>query len=96
MRERPIEQAILKCYEKHNGSIRSFCKQQGISETSFYQWHKKLSTELVGSFVELRPATPVEVQGVVVSLVDSGVEIDLPAHWVAEQLAAFINALQIC
>jgi len=88
--------AILERYEKHDGSIRSFCKQQDISEASFYQWRKKLGKEPAGGFVELRPAATDEVQGVVVSLMGSGVKIELPPHWDAEQLATLINALQIC
>jgi transposase-like protein len=32
--------AILRDYEGYDGSIRSFCKERGISEQNFYRWKR--------------------------------------------------------
>jgi hypothetical protein len=54
----------LADYERSSLSISEYCRQQDINPTSFYQWHKKLSTDKRGYFlpvvVEIM-ATPVQV-----------------------------------
>ena len=36
-------QMVLETFESSGLSVRQFCRQEGLSEASFYAWRKKLS-----------------------------------------------------
>ena len=88
---------ILKRYEKHEGTVSSFCEKEGVRVVSFYQWRKKLGQTQQPGFVELCTGSETGDVGTVRLLLPGrGVELQLPAHWNAEQVAVLINALQPC
>jgi len=42
--QRQFWQMVLDTFRTSGLSVRRFCKQEGLSEASFYAWRKKLST----------------------------------------------------
>ena len=41
--QRQFWQMVLDTYKSSGLSVRQFCKQEGLSEPSFYSWRKRLS-----------------------------------------------------
>jgi hypothetical protein len=99
-RERLARQAV------EPWSVAEFCRREGVSQPSFYQWRKRLSTTRPRRRAKTsgRPAADTDVQFVSVelpaSLSSPGIQIDLPngavvrlpAHATAEMIAAAVQA----
>lgn len=89
---------VLDRYAIHNGSLKSFCEQEGVRVANFNYWRRKLEVSLAVApgFVELHsPPVGISASGncVTLRLVRQGVELELPGTWTAPQLAALLNAL---
>jgi transposase len=41
--QRQFWQMVLETFKSSGLSVRQFCKQEGLTEASFYSWRKKLS-----------------------------------------------------
>ena len=67
----------LNRYKESGQTIEQFCKTEGISAGSFYQWKKKLKTVRPASgFQSVQIIRPVAIQETIVRL-SSGMEISL-------------------
>lgn len=86
--------AVLKRFERQEGSVAAFCKAEGISVASFYQWRKKLGKP---GFVEVKyHSESVSNEGVRIRLLQKGMELTLPCHWTGTEIASLIKALETC
>jgi hypothetical protein len=100
-RERLARQAAGPC------SVAEFCRREGVSQPSFYQWRKRLSTlstSRSGQPAKSSGPQAADVQFVSVelpaSLSSAGIQIDLPngavvrlpGHATAEIVAAAVQA----
>lgn len=76
-------------FEGWDGTVAEFCRGEGVSQASFYQWRKKLrggpDGQRAAAFVPVLPRTPdvvappSEATGVVVVTLASGVRVEIPA-----------------
>jgi len=81
----------LRRYERAGQTVADFCRREGVSVPSFYQWRKRLASSIVQpstGATRRAPQTPVFQQvmltrGAVVAVeLPSGVRMELPAEQV--------------
>ena len=85
-------QIIREC-QSSGLSNKEYCRQQGISEKSYYYWLRKLrkaAAEGIPQIVEVEP--PAEADKVNIRF--RGAELTLPAGTDAEAIAAVLRSLQ--
>jgi len=85
----------LRRFERSGLTVAKFCRQEGVSVPSFYQWRKRLAEAAAGS----RRSTPafqqVMLAGSVVAIeLPSGVRVELPAQQLQLVRAVVAELLQ--
>lgn len=73
---------------------KEYCIRHGLSEKSFYYWHKKLRTQIVVSAPEL---VPLEMSSVVeeeLQIRYRGAELKLPSGVDMDAVAALLRSIQ--
>ena len=94
----------LARFDNSNLTVKQFCRQEGVSDPSFYQWRKRLKRDQPGtkagrnssaSSNAIKPFVPVSVPGAMVAEVEfpNGVRVRVPATN-AEALRAAITVGQ--
>ena len=88
-------QIIRKCQES-GLSNKAYCKQQGISEKTYYYWLRKVRTAAVEQaapqIMELEPEE--ERRGEMLYIRYRGAELTLPGETDIEAIAAVLRSLQ--
>jgi transposase-like protein len=70
-------------YERAGQTVAEFCRQEGVSVPSFYQWRKRLAQPSSRSAARLPAFQQVLLSGGVVAVeLPSGVRMELPAEHV--------------
>ena len=86
-------QIIQEC-QSSGLSNKGYCRQQGISEKSYYYWLRKLrsaAAESIPQIVEVEPPAAIEDK---VYICFRGAELTLPASTDVEAIAAVLRSLQ--
>jgi hypothetical protein len=100
-RNRPARElwiARLKRHRQSNLTVAEFCRQEGVSAPSFYQWKKKLAgLQFSPQPNALAKFVPLQVTGLATNAVPTlrlpgGAVIELPSTLGREQLTDLIGA----
>jgi hypothetical protein len=80
-------------------TVTEFCRQEQVSQPSFFQWRKRLRDERTKvdeapRFVELRPAAWSTMPGVQITL-PSGAVVTVPGSISTELMTAVVRAAMI-
>ena len=92
-RKQQWTQIIREC-QSSGLSNKEYCRQQGISEKSYYYWLRKLRNAAAGSLpqiVEMEAPAAIEDR---VYIRFRGAELTLPAGTDVEAIAAVLRSLQ--
>ena len=92
-RKQQWTQIIREC-QSSGLSNKEYCRQQGISEKTYYYWLRKLrsaTAEGIPQIVEVEPPTAEEEK---VYIRIRGAELTLPAGTDVEAIAAVLRSLQ--
>ena len=92
-RKQQWTQIIREC-QSSGLSNKEYCRQQGISEKSYYYWLRKLRNAAAGSLpqiVEMEAPATIEDR---VYIRFRGAELTLPAGTDVEAIAAVLRSLQ--
>ena len=92
-RKQQWAQIIREC-QSSGLSNKEYCRQQGISEKSYYYWLRKLrstAAESIPQIVEVEPTAAVEDK---MYIRFRGAELALPAGTDVEAIAAVLGSLQ--
>jgi len=77
-------------------SVKSWCRENGVSEQTYYKWQRKLLEELEGQQVQFA-AVPVSVSNRAVAAVEYGaVRVEVYAGADSETLQALLRAVREC
>lgn len=75
-------QARLECYQASNLDVETFCRQEGVSRSTFYRWVERLKDGIPEAMATeeatQQAAQSSEVAFVPITLKASPVEIELP------------------
>ena len=92
-RKQQWTQIIREC-QSSGQSNKEYCRQQGISEKTYYYWLRKLRSEAaegIPQIVEVEPPAAVEDK---MYIRFRGAELALPAGTDVEAIAAVLGSLQ--
>ena len=99
------ERVIHRWYAEGSGSVRAFCRDQGITESSFYVWRRKLADASAGAkgcaaaagpaFVPVGVVGPSDVPSAATIdvLLPSGVQLRVPPDAAEASLRSILGAL---
>ena len=91
-RKQQWAQIILEC-QSSGLSNKEYCRQQGISEKTYYYWQRKLRSEAGEGIPQIVEVEPPGIEDKVY-IRFRGAELALPAGTDVEAIAAVLRSLQ--
>ena len=91
-RKKQWAQIILEC-QSSGLSNKEYCRQQGISEKTYYYWLRKLRSEVGEGIPQIVEVEPPGIEDKVY-IRFRGAELALPAGTDVEAIAAVLRSLQ--
>ena len=85
-------QMVLETFKSSGLSIRQFCKQEGLSEPSFYAWRKRL-TQVDESDPFIQVSLPTEQHGGLELVLSSGHTLRISSPADTQTLTTVLSAL---